>query len=120
MGDLFGDAAVTDTEAGFEEASTARRAKVRRGDPVAAPSALPASGSMDKLGPESLALCQLLMGHIDQKGAHTEQKIDMLRGHLDSQIQRLDGKTDELKAAAAADRKLERVSSVIKNSQTLA
>jgi hypothetical protein len=73
---------------------------------------------MDKLGPESMALRQLLMGPIDQKGAQTEQKIDMLRGHLDSQIQRLDGKTDELKAAAAEDSK--EIRTLIKRNQEFA
>ena len=121
MGDPFGfgDAAVTDTEAGFEEAASTRRAKVRRAEPTAAViPALPASGSMDKLSPESMALCQLLMGHIDQKGTQTEQKIDLLRGHLDSQIQRLDGKTDELKKAAAEDSK--EIRTLIKRNQEFA
>ena len=51
------------------------------------------------------SVSEILLAHIDQKGAQTDQKIDMLRGHLDSKIQRLDGKTDELKAAAAEDSK---------------
>ena len=55
------------------------------------------------------------MGHIDQKGARTEQKIDLLRGHLDSHIQRLNGKTDEFKAAAAEGSK--EIRTLIKRNQ---
>ena len=79
MGDfLLGDNAPTDTEEGVEEVAVAtRRAKVRRSEPqpAIATAAQPVpGGNMERLGPESQALCQLLMGHISQKGAETTKK----------------------------------------------
>jgi hypothetical protein len=114
MGDLVLDAP-TDTEEGAEEVIVAaRRAKVRRSEPPQ-PAQPALGGNMERLGPESQALCQLLMGHISQKGAETTEKIDLLRGHLDSQIQRLDVKTDQLKTAAAEDSK--EIRTLIKRNQ---
>ena len=54
---------------------------------------------MEKLGPESTALCHLLMGHIDQKRSENAHEGDLLRGHLDGQIHRMDLQTKETKTA---------------------